>query len=155
MSAVGRKYVQFGAAIAIIVLALGYLGYTGVQQSKSYYVTIGELRGMGNDAFSKRLRVGGTVAPGTIKRNGRRLEFTLIEEEYPGGPPVTKQPDGKPWQLNVEYNGSEAPPDTFKDDSQALVEGNFGRENVFHAQQIQAKCASKYAPAEQGSGSAP
>ena len=45
------------------------------------------------------------------------------------------------------YKGSEPPPDTFKDDSQALAEGTIGRDGVFHATALQAKCASKYAPA--------
>ena len=52
--------------------------------------------------------------------------------------------------LNVVYNGTEPPPDTFKDSAQALAEGSFGHDGVFHAKQIQAKCASKYAP-QQGS----
>jgi cytochrome c-type biogenesis protein CcmE len=53
--------------------------------------------------------------------------------------------------LPVVYNGTEAPPDTFKDDSQALAEGTYGRDGVFHANKLQAKCASKYAP-KQGDG---
>jgi cytochrome c-type biogenesis protein CcmE len=53
-------------------------------------------------------------------------------------------------KLNVVYNGTEPPPDTFKDDAQALAEGNFNRDGVFYAKQIQAKCASKYAPQQQG-----
>jgi cytochrome c-type biogenesis protein CcmE len=44
------------------------------------------------------------------------------------------------------YNGTEPPPDTFKDNAQALAEGSFNRDGVFYAKQIQAKCASKYAP---------
>jgi cytochrome c-type biogenesis protein CcmE len=32
-----------------------------------------------------------------------------------------------------------------------LADGSFGRDGVFHAKQLQAKCASKYAP----NGSAP
>jgi cytochrome c-type biogenesis protein CcmE len=46
----------------------------------------------------------------------------------------------------VDYTGTEAPPDTFKDDSQALADGRFDRDGVFRAKQLQAKCASKYAP---------
>jgi cytochrome c-type biogenesis protein CcmE len=46
----------------------------------------------------------------------------------------------------VDYKGSEPPPDTFKDNSQALAMGTFGRDGVFHANTLQAKCASKYAP---------
>lgn len=136
MSSSTGKYVRFGSAIVIIVGALSYLAYTGVKESKSYYVTITELRGMGDSAYSKHLRVAGNVQPGSIKRRGTHLEFQLTEQ-------------GK--LLNVEYTGTEAPPDTFKDDSQALADGTFGRDGVFHAKAIQAKCASKYAPAAPGS----
>ena len=127
--------------MAVIVLALGYLAYTGVQDSKSYYVTIKELNGMGNSAYSKRLRVAGNVQPGSIKRQGTHLEFQLVELDR---------------TLPVVYAGTEAPPDTFKDNAQALAEGKFGRDGVFHATNIQAKCASKYAPEKPGQpGAAP
>jgi cytochrome c-type biogenesis protein CcmE len=131
MSSQSGKILKFGGALAIILIALGYLAYTGVQESKSYYVTIKELRGMGDGAYSKRLRVAGNVQPGSIKRSGMNINFTLVENDQ---------------LLNVVYSGTEPPPDTFKDDAQALAEGRFGRDNVFYAKQIQAKCASKYAP---------
>ncbi|HLW88031.1 MAG TPA: cytochrome c maturation protein CcmE [Terriglobales bacterium] len=137
MSSQGSRFVKFGGAIALILVSLGYLAYTGVQQSKSYYVTIKELRGMGDDAYSKRLRVAGNVQPGSIKRVGMKVEFLLVENEQ---------------TLPVIYSGSEAPPDTFKDNSQALADGSFGRDGVFHAKQLQAKCASKYAPQQPGTG---
>jgi cytochrome c-type biogenesis protein CcmE len=54
----------------------------------------------------------------------------------------------------VLYSGTEAPPDTFKDNSQALADGSFGRDGVFHAKQLQAKCASKYAPQQPGAPAA-
>jgi cytochrome c-type biogenesis protein CcmE len=135
MSDQTKKYAQFGAAIAIVVIALGYLAFTGVQESKSYYVTIKELREMNDSVYAKRLRVAGNVQPGSIKRQGTRVEFVLVEETR---------------TLPVAYNGTEAPPDTFKDQSQALAEGTFGRDGVFHANKLQAKCASKYAPQQPG-----
>ncbi len=141
MSEQGRRYLRFGGVMAVIIIALGYLAYTGVQDSKSYYVTIKELNGMGNGAYSKRLRVAGNVQPGSIKRQGTHLEFQLVEQDR---------------MLPVVYNGTEAPPDTFKDNAQALAEGKFGRDGVFHATNIQAKCASKYAPKQPGQpGAAP
>lgn len=130
---------KFIIAGAIIVLTLSYLGYTGVQESKSYYVTIAELHGQGDAAYAKRLRVAGNVEPGSIKRQGTTVEFVLVENEQ---------------KLNVIYKGTEAPPDTFKDESQALVEGNIGRDGVFHANHLQAKCASKYAPKKDGAAPA-
>lgn len=131
---------QFGVAIGIVVLSLGYLAFTGAQESKSYYVTIKELQGMDGSVYSKRLRVAGNVQPGSIKRQGTRVEFSLNEE-------------GR--LLSVIYNGTEAPPDTFKDESQALAEGTYGRDGVFHAKKLQAKCASKYAPQQQSQPGAP
>ena len=45
MASDARKYLKFGGAVALILVSMGYLAYTGVQESKSYYVTIKELRG--------------------------------------------------------------------------------------------------------------
>ena len=140
MSGPLKTYLKFGGATFFILLLLVYLAYTGVQDSKSYYVTIKELDGMGNGAYSKRLRVAGNVQPGSIKRQGTHLEFVLVEQDR---------------TLPVVYNGSEAPPDTFKDNAQALAEGKFGRDGVFRATNIQAKCASKYAPKPGQPGVAP
>ena len=127
--------------IAIIIVSLGYLAYTGVQESKSYYVTIGELRKMGDDAYTKRLRVAGNVVPGTIHQAGTNADFVLVEQD-----PQTNQR----LELRVSYKGTEPPPDTFKDNAQALVMGEFRQDQVFHAREIQAKCASKYAPQQGG-----
>ena len=140
MSDLKSRYLRFGIAIAVIVVSLGYLAFTGVQQSKSYYVTIKELGQMNDSRYAKRLRVAGNVVPGSIKRQGSRVEFALKENDL---------------TLPVVYTGTEAPPDTFNDDSQAMAEGRFGRDGVFHANQIQAKCASKYAPAPDQPGAQP
>jgi cytochrome c-type biogenesis protein CcmE len=140
MSSEANRYLKFGAVTALILLSLGYLAYTGVQDSKSYYVTIKELQGMGDGAYSKRLRVAGNVVPGSIKRSGTRVDFMLKEQDL---------------TLAVSYTGTEAPPDTFKDDSQALADGSYGRDGVFHAKQLQAKCASKYAPQPGQPGATP
>jgi cytochrome c-type biogenesis protein CcmE len=133
-----RQYLRFTIAIAVMVIGVVYLGFTGVQESKSYYVTIEELRAevaRGEEIYRKRLRVAGNVVPGSIKRQGTRVEFVLKELEH---------------TLPVIYKGTEAPPDTFKDDSQALAEGSLGRDGVFHAKHLQAKCASKYDAAQSG-----
>ena len=133
MSIQTSRYLRFGLATAVIVLSLGYLAFTGVEESKSYYVTISELRKMGDGAYSKRLRVAGNVVPGSIQRQGTKVQFQLVEQGQ---------------TVAVAYVGSEAPPDTFVDNAQALAEGEFGRDGVFHAKKLQAKCASKYAPAD-------
>jgi cytochrome c-type biogenesis protein CcmE len=119
-------------ASLIIVGVVVWLAFAAAGDNKSYYVTITELQGMGNKAYTRHLRVAGNVQPGSIKHVGTSATFTLIEQ-------------GK--TLRVNYQGTEPPPDTFKDDAQALAIGTYGRDGVFHASQLQAKCASKYAPA--------
>jgi len=119
------------AATLVILATVAYLAFTGNSDNKSYYVTISELQGMGNKAYTRHLRVAGNVAPGSIHRVGTYVDFSLLEQNR---------------KLDVSYKGTEPPPDTFKDDSQALAIGTFGKDGVFHATELQAKCASKYAP---------
>ncbi len=135
MSNQRSNYIRFGIPIVIIVASLSWLAIAGINESKSYYVTVKELSSMGEKAHTRNLRVAGVVEPGSISRRGSHVQFTLNEE-------------GR--LLPVEYTGTEAPPDTFKDSSQALAEGTYGRDGVFHAKKLQAKCASKYAPQQGG-----
>ncbi len=125
--------VRIFLAVVIILGTIAYLAISGVRANKSYYVTIAELQGMGNKAYTRHLRVAGNVQPGSIQKDGGKMRFVLVEQ-------------GR--TLAVNYTGMEPPPDTFKDNAQALAIGTFGRDGVFHATQIQAKCASKYAPAQ-------
>ena len=129
-----KSQIKIIVASLIVLATVGWLAVSGASDAanKSYYVTISELQGMGNKAYTRHLRVAGNVAPGSIHRAGSSANFALLEL-------------GK--RLDVVYSGTEPPPDTFKDDAQALAIGTYGRDGVFHATQLQAKCASKYAPA--------
>jgi cytochrome c-type biogenesis protein CcmE len=136
---------RIGIAVAIILGTIGWLAYSGYGSSKSYYVTIAELGHLGNKAYTSNLRVEGFVQPGSIEQDGTHVNFVLNEFESHS----PKAASGR--LLKVSYKGAEPPPDTFKDDSQALAEGTYGRDGVFHATVLQAKCASKYAPVVPGS----
>lgn len=131
-----KSTLKFILAGTVVVATVIWLALSAGSQAKSYYVTIAELQGLGNKAYSRNLRVAGNVQPGSIERVGTNATFTLVE--------LNKT-------LRVNYQGAEPPPDTFKDDAQALAIGTYGRDGVFHATQLQAKCASKYAPAKPGS----
>ena len=130
---------RIGLAIAVVLAVVGWLAVTAAQANKSYYVTIQELNAMGAKAYTRHLRVAGNVAPGSIDHHGVGETFVLLENGN---------------RLPVNYDGADPPPDTFKDNAQALAIGMYGRDGVFHATELQAKCASKYAPAKPGSGSA-
>ena len=89
--------IKIVAAVVVIIATVSWLAYTGVRDTKSYYVTIGELNALGSKAYSRNLRVAGNVAPGSIERAGTGATFVLVEQ-------------GR--KLRVQYQGSEPPPDT-------------------------------------------
>lgn len=126
-----RKYAKFGILIALIVGSIAWVATASIQSSKTYYVTISELDKMGHQASSKRVRVGGDVQENSIVRSAGVVKFNLVQETR---------------ILPVVYEGRDPLPDTFKDGAQALAGGRLDDSGVFHAQEVQAKCASKYAP---------
>ena len=135
---------RIGIAVAVIVGTIGWLAISGAEANKSYYVTIAELGGLGDKAYKSQLRVEGFVQPGSIEHDGPHVTFLMNEFESHSPKAATGR------VIKVVYKGSEPPPDTFKDDAQALAEGSYGHDGVLHASMLQAKCASKYAPATPG-----
>jgi len=120
---------KFLVGSAIIVVTLCALAYVGFTQSKTYYHTISEVSTLQGSALHQRMRVSGDVQNGSIQHLTGRVDFVLTEQ-------------GK--DLTVSYVGRDPLPDTFKDGAQALVEGKMMPDNRFVAEQVQAKCASKY-----------
>src|SRR4051812_11828084 len=108
----------------------------GAQQSKTYYHTVKELSSLDSNAARQRIRVGGDVEAGSIKHLPGRVDFVIKEEGH---------------SLPVSYVGKDPLPDTFKDGAQCLVEGRAMPDGRFVAEQLQAKCASKYEAAPDGS----
>ncbi len=139
---ISRTTWRIGIATAIILGTIGWLAYSGYGAGKSYFVTIPELNGMGAKAYHDQLRVEGFVKPGTIVTDGPNVTFMLSQYESHSPKFATGR------DLKVVYKGSEPPPDTFKDDAMAVAEGTYQPDGVFHATGLQAKCASKYAPAK-------
>jgi cytochrome c-type biogenesis protein CcmE len=131
-----RKYIKFAVLMTIIVGSLVTLAFTSVSGSKTYYVTIPELRKLGGEATTRRVRVGGDVQQDSIVRGSGFIKFNLVQAE----------PGKEALILPVVYEGRDPLPDTFKDGAQALAGGRLDSNGVFHAQEVQAKCASKYAP---------
>ena len=134
-----KKNMKFIIGVTLISASIVYLGVTGFQQEYSYYLFADEfvqkLPEMRDSAYTENYRVAGYVKEGSIMRGNENLRFTL---EYNGS------------AIPVEYVGTGPVPDTFKDLSEAVVDGKYTAEGVFHADKIQAKCASKYT-AEPGS----
>src|SRR5256884_9915694 len=134
-----KKQAKFGLGIGVIVAAMGFLAWLGYGESKTYWHTIADLETLKSSEVSQRMRIGGTVAVGSIRHLSGRVDFVL---------------EGEGKTLPVSYIGTDPLPDTFVDKSQALVEGRPGPEGRFVAEVVQAKCASKDEAAPGGKGGA-
>ncbi len=125
-----RGKVKFVIGIGVIALTLTYLVYGGVRDTMVYYLTVGELKGRVPSVYKDKVRVSGTVVPGSIKKSiDGSLEFKIT--------------DGKQ-AIDVQYRG--IVPDIFRDNVEAVVEGLYTQQNVFQAKVLLAKCPTKYDP---------
>jgi len=125
------KHLKFAIGIGVIVAVVGWLAISGFEQNKTYYVTVSEL--LTGRTTRQRVRVGGVA--GSIERHGGQVRFRLSQDAA---------------SVPVVYVGSDTLPDTFVDGSQAIIEGSYDPSGVFEAEQVQAKCASKYQSAPGG-----
>lgn len=126
---------RFAIGAAVIVAAVAWLIAEGVSQTGVYYLTPTELaaRVAGDTTFyDLGLKVGGArVEPGSVTRDAatQQVDFIMTDgrQRYP-----------------VSYRG--LVPDTFTDadDIEVIVEGRLGRDGVFHATEVLAKCGSRY-----------
>jgi cytochrome c-type biogenesis protein CcmE len=125
-----RKQLKFVVGSAVIILTLSYLAYSGYQENKSYFQTVPEVFAMKDGAYGVAMQVSGDVVAGSkIRNDSGQVEFVIGQE---------------PQTLRVRYVGKGPLPDTLIDRATAVASGKLGRDGVFVADSITAKCASKY-----------
>jgi cytochrome c-type biogenesis protein CcmE len=126
-----KTYARFAVLVIAIIGTLAWLAASGINESKTYYKTISELKDPSAGQELKRVRVTGDVVPGSIHRDGTLVRFVIQEKD-------------KNLSLNVVYTGKDPLPDTFRDNAQAMADGKMQPDGTFHANSIAAKCPSKY-----------
>lgn len=120
----------------IILLALGYLGYSSFAGAATYYYTVNEVLAKGSTVIGDNMKVEGHVALDSVQKEsaGRLLKFIISD-------------NGSGQSISVVYRG--VVPDTFKAGNDVVVEGVLGADGIFQAQTIMTKCPSKYEPVTQ------
>ena len=131
-----KTYLRFGILVVAIIGTLAWLAASGINESKTYYKTISELKQSPN-TVGQRVRVTGDVVPGSIRREAQLVHFQILEKE-------------RNLTLSVVYTGKDPLPDTFRDSAQAMADGKLQADGTFHASSIAAKCPSKYEAAPGG-----
>lgn len=123
-----KKYKPFIIS-AVILIVTGYLIYTGLRDTMTFYLTVSEALAHPPDQLTKSLKIGGTVTPGSVQWDSKtlKLSFKLADETS---------------NLTINYTG--VVPDSFKPGTEVIVEGAFQGNGDFLAVTIMPKCASKY-----------
>lgn len=125
---------KFALGAVVIVASVSLLIAQGIKQTGTYFLTPTQLveRTTQDPSFHDvGLKVSAKVVKGSIQRTPaeQRVDFSITDgtQSFP-----------------VRYVG--LVPDTFTDenDIDVVVEGKFGRDGVFHATDVIAKCGSRY-----------
>jgi len=116
--------------ISVIVLSVvGYLIFTGLRDTMTYYLTVSEVLAKSTEIHDQTIRVVGNVTPDSIQWNAKELRLLFkIEDDQS--------------VLHIDYKG--VVPDSFKPAQEVVVEGRYTGQGRFLATTIMPKCASKY-----------
>jgi len=122
---------KFLAIAVIFIGVVGYLLFSGLQETV-YYYTVGEVLAADFQPVKQGIRLTGTVVPGSVNRQPDSLVMDfLLADDQTGA------------TLKIHYQG--VVPDSFKEDRHVVVEGTFHPDSrQFDAGNLLVKCPSKY-----------
>jgi len=118
------------AAVAFVIIAMG-----GINKNLVYYWTPTDLHAAGNKAYGATIRLGGMVAPGSIRRNAgvTALEFDVKDL---GG------------IVHVKSTG--VPPQMFRENIGVVVEGTMDRSGYFKCNRLMVSHNNEYRAPKNG-----
>ena len=121
-------------SLAVVVIALGFLVYTGLCNNMVYYYHVDEFLPKAASLQGETIKVNGKVQDGSIRKDHLNYDFVI---------------HGAVQNIvEVDYHG--VVPDTFKDGSDVVVEGTYDPgAKKFHATTLLAKCPTKYESQQQ------
>ena len=135
-SAQGRRRSALVVAVLIIVAAFGFLLYGGIDKNVVFFLTPQELLARGTKAYDVPVRLGGLVAPGSVKWDADKLDLRFVVMDSGGQ------------SVNVHSTG--APPPMFRDNMGVVLEGRYHRNGVFESTNVMIKHSNEYRKPEEG-----
>lgn len=127
-SQIKKRRFRFVMLTLVVMCIIGYLIFSGMQDTMGYYLTVSELIEQSPQLTQEKVRVSGKVDEGSVNWDpaGQTLEFAIIDEDI---------------TLSVEYHG--VVPDSFKQGQKVIIEGIYDN-GTFLASDLMTTCASKY-----------
>lgn len=145
---------KFIFAGLLILAAVVYLIVSNTGSTARYFLTIEELRAMGDRAVGRNLTVSGAVLGDSIVYDPSipRVTFTIVQ--VPADPKEVERAGGLAAVLHAAVNNPNAPrlevvynnvkPDLLKHESQAIIRGRLGEDGRFYADEVLLKCPTRY-----------
>ncbi|MFT5806417.1 MAG: cytochrome c-type biogenesis protein CcmE [Moritella dasanensis] len=136
-----RRKKRLSIALVIIIglgTMTGLVLYALKQNIDLFYTPSQLVEGLGEDKvkpeIGQRLRIGGLVMPGTVKRNMEDLKVSFVLSDDNGG------------LVTLEYEG--ILPDLFREGQGIVAQGVLKSANVISASEVLAKHDEEYMPPE-------
>jgi cytochrome c-type biogenesis protein CcmE len=120
-------------AVAVIGGALAWVAFSGLAHNLVYYKTPTEILREGSSVLGQRIRLGGLVLPGTVRTTGRDVDFVVSDETT---------------RMSVVATGGV--PSLFRAGQGVVLEGYYGRDGMFHADNVLVKHSDQYRPPAPG-----
>ena len=126
---------RFFVLSGVIVLALAYMIYAAFPGNALYFLTVSEFNSKSEVQDGRLLRVSGMLVEGTFGRQGNSIDSLFQITDKDGDSPGET--------LQASYTGV-LPDLFFNPHSELILEGSYGDNQVFNADNILVKCPSKY-----------
>lgn len=138
----------------LIVAAVVYLIVSSTQASAQYFFTVDELLEKGDSIVGRNVRVSGAVIGDTISFDQQTLTLRFTVAHVPGDNDLIEAEGGlaaalaaavadpNRARLQVVYIGPR--PDLLRNEAQAIMTGQLGKDGIFYADELLLKCPTKY-----------
>jgi cytochrome c-type biogenesis protein CcmE len=120
-------------AAALVAGSLGWVAYKGLQGNLVYFRTPTEILQQGRSAVGERVRLGGLVMPGSVRRSGQSIRFVVTDET-----------------TRMTVIDTEGVPALFREGKGVVLEGYYGADGAFHADTVLVKHSDRYSPPKPG-----
>jgi cytochrome c-type biogenesis protein CcmE len=123
--------------LALVVAAVGFavIAGSGISRNLVYYWTPSDLHHAGEKAYGATIRLGGQVAPGTVRMSGgaSALDFDVTDRKS---------------IVHVKSNG--VPPQMFREGIGVVVEGTMTRAGYFQSDRLMVSHNNEYRAPKDG-----
>jgi len=115
-------------ALGVAAIAFGVIATTGISKNLVYYWSPSDITHAGDKAYGATIRLGGQVAPGSIRMgNGSLTDFDVTDRK-----------------TTVHVKASGIPPQMFREGIGVVVEGTMVRPGYFQSDRLMVSHNNEY-----------